>query len=185
MLTEVCFLFIQVTDKTKRRDFLDAVEDLVNIECRNLERKENSEALRYSSVDEIKFTNMLNEVKTHCPVLWSSVLAAATGPVSKPEVCDNRILAAVAILLQNRNGNINGFQTFISIMAKEYHIKKEGLNILNHFGITLSSKTTYSRLHHSGGVAIKVEADEEEEEIMPKEEDEDSEMLDEEDLVSI
>ncbi len=94
--------------------------------------------------------DLADSLKVSCPLLWTCITAAASN-----DECIPKLVTCAAILLQERNRDVNRIQTANSVMMYQSNLQKEGHTYLNHVGVGVSYDTLSRTLNEARALPEK------------------------------
>ena len=95
---------------------------------------------------QLHLDTLANEVKKKAPLLWT-IFVAFVGKKKNNKKILSKLLAAFAILLNARSRKKKFFQVSIGVAMYDCELQKEGYNILNAIGVTVSYQCVMQTLN--------------------------------------
>ncbi len=126
-------------------DWLNGVTDILEVECRKIEGIPELKDIRPKSLSEFNVDRVISSLENQAPVLLK-ILTNLCKCQSLGD-CQFKVLMCIAIILQERNLQINAFQSVTSLVLHENCLQQDGMKYLHNLGIVVSRETIHNRLH--------------------------------------
>jgi hypothetical protein len=123
--------------------------NVVNKECIELAKYENSQVLRDNSAEDLTKTDLKKArqaIEKNCPLSWAIVCKIASGIHRSYQFRQGCVLTAFLMLMNSRSQRINRFQMASAISLYKYDISKEGIDYLSTTGLTVSHTQLHTKL---------------------------------------
>ena len=118
---------------------IDMIVDLVGEECTKICRRSNASLFRQISIEKVEefaWSSYISELERKCPVLLQLLTSVVsvndirnskerTGHKKKAKNHNPGICTAIAILLKERNREMCGVQTYLSLVLFSSHVQKK------------------------------------------------------------
>ncbi|CAC5384007.1 unnamed protein product [Mytilus coruscus] len=149
-----CRSIVQKQYKTALNHLLtieDAKKDLVNTVMKNISQevqalcKNKESTFRGSNISRFSWKSANKELERNCP-LTLEILKIVAGSFKKKKETPRRVVSSMAILLFNRNHQMNAVQSINSVFMFRGHVRTRVYSTFNRAGFSTSYKSTLSRI---------------------------------------
>ena len=141
---------LSVIQRRHPKEFHQCTVRIIRQEAVQISENDNSRFLRENDPKELlenmSLNNMQQQVERVCPLAWAVACTVATNSRRNYKFKKWHVLTAFLILLSSRSQKVNKFQVLMALALHRHNISKEGINLLQAIGVSVSPATLLSKL---------------------------------------